>query len=171
MAMLLKSLPDFLVFPAFLALVPRDRFTSTSPEVPDREIIRAMNLFIAFVNEAQERSQSSSDALKFSEIITSFAGSNGSGVWTLEGLQSCLDILSEGQKLAKVIPLLQFEPSMHSLMNDCQPSVPIPGTQQRKLRSTVLVGTPRKRTSYEFPVNSNNALESDTSNSPSKRRK
>ncbi|KAG2030548.1 hypothetical protein BDR03DRAFT_1095979 [Suillus americanus] len=61
----LKSLPDFLMFPMFLALIPQAHFTSASPEVPDREIIRAMNFFTAFANEARGRSQSSSDALKY----------------------------------------------------------------------------------------------------------
>ncbi|KAG2032485.1 hypothetical protein BDR03DRAFT_1015214 [Suillus americanus] len=61
----LKNLPDFLMSPMFLALIPQDHFTSASPGVPDREIIHATNLFIAFANEAQERSQLSSDALKY----------------------------------------------------------------------------------------------------------
>jgi hypothetical protein len=127
----LKCLPDFLMFPVFLALVPQNRITSASPEVPDREIIRAMKLFIAFANEAQERSQSSSDALKYASrnwvVHLSRAPNPWDDTlnhifrvfwtchllswlerqWCLKGLRSCLDILSEGQKLVKVLPLLQ----------------------------------------------------------------
>jgi hypothetical protein len=63
----LKSLSDFLMFPLFLALIPQDHFTgSASSGVPDRKIIRVMQLFIAVANEAHERSRSSSDALKYS---------------------------------------------------------------------------------------------------------
>jgi hypothetical protein len=127
----LKSLPDFLMFPMFLALIPQDHFPSASPKVPDREIIHAMNLFIAFANEAQERSQSSSDALKYASqnwVVHLSRAPNPWGdalnrvfwvfwkchllswlerLWCLRGLRSCLDILSEGQKLANIIPLLQ----------------------------------------------------------------
>ncbi|KAG2036999.1 hypothetical protein BDR03DRAFT_958251, partial [Suillus americanus] len=112
--------------------------------------------------------------LQIHGTILSTISSGFSGIWCLKGLRSCLDILSEGQKLAKVIALLQFEPLTHSPMNGCH-------TRQRKLlppfpsprpNTTVFhVGTSRKRTSDEFPVNNNSALESDTSNSPSKRRK
>jgi hypothetical protein len=201
----LKSLPDFLMFPMFLALIPQDHFLSASPEVPDREIIHAMNLFIAFANEAQERNQSSSDALTYASqnwVVHLSRAPNPWGdtlnhifqvfwrchlltwferQWCLKGLQSCLDILSEGQKLANVIPLLQFGPSTHSLMNGCQLLVPIPSTQQRKLHppfssprlntAVLHVGTSRKRTLDDFLLDSNSALESDTSNGPSKRQK
>jgi hypothetical protein len=60
-----KRLPDFLMFPIFLALTPQDYVTSASPEAHDREIIRAMNTFISFAREAQKRSQLSSDAVKY----------------------------------------------------------------------------------------------------------
>ncbi|KAG2035004.1 hypothetical protein BDR03DRAFT_1012878 [Suillus americanus] len=127
----LKTLPDFLMFPIFLALIPRDYFTSALPEVPDKEIIHAMNLFIAFAKEAQERSQSSSDALKYASqnwfVHLSRAPNPWDDTlshmfqvfwnrhllswlerqWCLKGLRSCLDILSQGQKLPKVITLLQ----------------------------------------------------------------
>ncbi|KAG2036210.1 hypothetical protein BDR03DRAFT_466409 [Suillus americanus] len=128
----LKSLPDFLMFPMFLALIQRDHFTSASPEVPDREIIQAMNLFITFANEARERSQSSSSALKYASqnwvVHLSRAPNQWNDSlnhifrvfwndhllswlerqWCLKGLRSCLDILSEGQKLANVITLLSL---------------------------------------------------------------
>jgi hypothetical protein len=202
---LLKSLPDFLMFPMFLALIPQDHFTSASPEAPDREIIHTMNLFIAFAKEAQERSQSSSDALKYASqnwvVHLSHASNPWDDTlnhifrifwkchllswlerqWCLKGLRSCLDILSEGQKLANVVPLLQFGPSTHSLINGCQLSVPISSTPQQNLRppfssprpntAELDVGTSRKRTFNEFSLDSNSALESDTSNSPSKRQK
>ncbi|KAG2124914.1 hypothetical protein BD769DRAFT_1466109 [Suillus cothurnatus] len=187
-----KRLLDFLMFPIFLALVPQDHVTSASPEAPDREIIRAMSAFIAFAKEAQKRSQSSSDAVKYAHqnwvVHLSRAPNPWDNTlnhifqafwnrhllswlerqWCLKGLRSCLDILSEVQKLAKVITMLQFEPATHSPMNGCQLSVPIPGNQQLELqlpfpspRPNTDVGTSRKRT----------ALESDTSDSPSKRRK
>ncbi|KAG2095836.1 hypothetical protein BD769DRAFT_1516104 [Suillus cothurnatus] len=154
-----------------------------------------MSLFIAFAKVAQEQSQSSSDALKYASqnwvVHLSHAPNPWDDTlyhifqafwnrhllswlerqWCLKGLRSCLDILSEGQKLAKVIASPQFEPSMHSLMNGCQPSVLIPGTQQRKHNNAVLHGTSKKRTLNEFPVDSNSALNLDTSDSSSKRRK
>ncbi|KAG2124910.1 hypothetical protein BD769DRAFT_1466081 [Suillus cothurnatus] len=187
-----KRLPDFLMFPISLALVPQDHVTSASPEAPDREIIRAMNAFITFAKEAQKQSQSSSDAVKYAHqnwvvhlsrapnpwddalkhIFQAFWNHHLLSwlerQWCLKGLRSCLDILSELQKLAKDITMLQFAPPTHSQMNGCQLSVPIPVTQQPELqlpfpspRPNTNVGTSRKRT----------ALESDTSDSPSKRRK
>jgi hypothetical protein len=171
---LLKSLPDFLMFPMFLALIPQDHFTSASPEAPDREIIHTMNLFIAFAKEAQERSQSSSDALKYASqnwIVHLSRAPNPwddtlihifrvfwkchllswfERQWCLKGLRSCLDILSEGQKFAK------FGPSTHS---------PRPNT------AGLHVGTSRKRTFDEFSLDSNSALKSDTSNNPSQRQR
>jgi hypothetical protein len=170
----LKSLPDFLMFPMFLALIPQDHFTSASPEVPDREIIHAMNLFIAFAKETQERSQSSSDALKYASqnwIVHLSRAPNPwddtlihifrvfwkrhllswfERQWCLKGLRSCLDILSEGQKFAK------FGPSTHS---------PRPNT------AGLHVGTSRKRTFDEFSLDSNSALKSDTSNNSSQRQR
>jgi hypothetical protein len=127
-----KNLPDFLMFPMFLAFIPQDHLTSASPEVPDREIIRAMNLFMAFADEAQERSRTSSDALKYASenwvvhlsrapnpwdsslnhIFQAFWNRHLLSwlerQWCLKGLRSCLDILSEGQKLAKVIIIFDF---------------------------------------------------------------
>jgi hypothetical protein len=140
----LKCFPDFLMFPMFLALIPQDHVTPAPPEVPDREIVRAMNVFIAFANEARERSQSSSDALKYASqnwvvhlsrapnpwddalyhIFQAFWNRHLLSwlerQWCLKGLRSCLDILSEGQKLAKVITSLQVflfhcKPSSNSL--------------------------------------------------------
>ncbi|KAG2033590.1 hypothetical protein BDR03DRAFT_967010 [Suillus americanus] len=179
----LKILPVFLIFPIFLALIPQDHFISASPEVPDKEIIRAMNLFIAFANEAQEKSQASSDALKYASqnwvVHLSRAPDPWDDTlnrifrvfwnrhllswlerqWCLKGLRSCLDILPEGQKLA-----LQFESSTHNPMNGSSATLPPPG-------SNAVVGKSTKRTLDEFLINSNSAFESDTSNSPSKRRK
>jgi hypothetical protein len=126
-----KRLPDFLMFPIFLALVPQDHVTSASPEAPDREIIHAMNAFIAFAKEAQKRNQSSSDAVKYAHqnwvvhlsrapdpwddtlnhIFQAFWNCHLLSwlerQWCLKGLRSCLDILSEVQKVAKVIAMLQ----------------------------------------------------------------
>jgi hypothetical protein len=124
-----KSLPDFLMFPMFVALMHRDRPSSTLPvkfSPLNRKIIRAMNAFITFANEAQQQSQSSSDALKYAcqnwavhlscapnpwddTLIRAFQAFWSRHLlswlerqWCLKGLRSCLDILSEGQTLAKV---------------------------------------------------------------------
>ncbi|KAG2148291.1 hypothetical protein BD769DRAFT_1411264 [Suillus cothurnatus] len=160
----LEAISNYIIVPE-LALLPTFK-------VPDREIIRAMNLFMAFADEAQERSRTSSDALKYASenwvvhlsrapnpwdsslnhIFQAFWNRHLLSwlerQWCLKGLRSCLDILSEGQKLAK------FEPSTH------------------RPNTTVLhVDTSRKRTLDESQLNSNNALELETSSSSSKRRK
>jgi hypothetical protein len=122
-----QNLPDFLMFPMFLALISQNHLTSASPGVPDMGIIRAMNVFIAFANEAQERSRLSSDALEYASqnwvVHVSRAPTPWDDAlnhifqafwnrhllswlerqWCLKGLRSCLDILSEGQKFGKVI--------------------------------------------------------------------
>jgi hypothetical protein len=121
-----KTLPDFLMFPVFLALRHR---TSALPEsllLPNKEIIHAMNAFQRFASEARERSQSASDALKYAchnwAVHLSRAPHSWDGTlnhifqafwnhylipwlemeWCLKGLRSCLVILSEGQKFVKV---------------------------------------------------------------------
>jgi hypothetical protein len=142
---LFKTLPDFLMFPVFLALRHRHNSTSALPEnlLPsDREIIHAMNAFQRFANGAQERSQSASDALKYAchnwAVHLSHASHPWDDTlnhifqafwnrytipwlemeWCLKGLQSCLDILSEGQKFVKVC----FNDSRWTqLMSPCVP--------------------------------------------------
>jgi hypothetical protein len=190
-----NDLPDFLMFPMFLAFTPQNHFTSASLEVPDREIVRAMNLFIAFANEAQERSRSSSDALKYASqnwVVHLLRAPNPwddalnhifkafwnrhllswlERQWCLKGLRSCLDILFKGQKLAKAIVVPQFEPSTHLISVTQKQTLRPRFSSLRPSTSVLHVGTSRKRTSDEFPVNSNGALESDTYNSSSKRRK
>ncbi|KAG1865632.1 hypothetical protein C8R48DRAFT_705471 [Suillus tomentosus] len=121
-----KSLPDFLMFPAFLALRPQDNSTSASlQDCPDIEVIRAMTAFTIFATEARKRSQSSSDALKYACQNWVFHLSRAPSSkddklnhtfkrfwdrhllswlerqWCLKGLRSCLLVLSEGQKLAQ----------------------------------------------------------------------
>jgi hypothetical protein len=125
-----KSLPDFLMFPVFLALRHQDHST-TSPFPqghlpPDIEIIHAMQTFSTFANKARERSQSTSDVLnyacqnwavhisrapkpwdeKLAHIFQSFWDRHLLNwlerQWCVKDLQSCLTILSEGEKLAKV---------------------------------------------------------------------
>jgi hypothetical protein len=123
-----KTLPDFLMFPVFLALKRRNHSTSALPEshsLPDREIIRAVNTFERFANEAQERSQSASDALKYachnwavhlSRAPNLWDNTLGHAFqafwndhtipwlemeWCLKGLRSCLVVLLEGQKIVK----------------------------------------------------------------------
>ncbi|KAG2135060.1 hypothetical protein BD769DRAFT_449460 [Suillus cothurnatus] len=123
-----KTLLDFLMFPVLLALGHQRHSTSALPEnqsLPDREIIRAMSAFERFANEAQERSQSASDALKHAchnwavhlsraphplddalkYIFLAFWNDHTipwlEMEWCLKGLRSCLAILSEGQKFMK----------------------------------------------------------------------
>jgi hypothetical protein len=124
-----KALPDFLMFPVFLAFRRQHHSTSASPEsfvLPDRDIIHAVNAFESFANASQEHSQSASDALKYAchnwAVHLSRAPHPWDGTlnhifqafcndhiipwlemeWCLKGLRSCLVILSEGQKFVKV---------------------------------------------------------------------
>jgi hypothetical protein len=121
------SLPDFLMFPVFLALGLHPNSASPdSPPLPDRKIIHAINSFASFAKKAQERSQSASDALKYAChnwalhlslaphpwddklncIFQTFWNVNIVSwlemEWCLKGLRSCLVALSEGQKFVKV---------------------------------------------------------------------
>lgn len=127
-----KSLPDFLMFPAFLALRHQSHSSPALllPPVlclPDTDIIHAMKAFVNFAKEARERSQSASDALKYACQNWAFHLSRVNvhlwndelnckfnlfwsrhllswleRQWCLKGLLSCLLILAEGQKHAKV---------------------------------------------------------------------
>ncbi|KAG0700742.1 hypothetical protein DFH29DRAFT_608495, partial [Suillus ampliporus] len=128
----LKSLPDFLMFPMFLALRQKDHSISELPQShfpSEREIIHAINAFTTFANEAQERSQSASDALKYAcqswpahlsrasnpwdntlnHIFQAFWNRHLVSwlemQWCLKGLRSSLVVLSEGQKFAKSGPI------------------------------------------------------------------
>ncbi|OAX34156.1 hypothetical protein K503DRAFT_869108 [Rhizopogon vinicolor AM-OR11-026] len=121
------SLPDFLMLPAFLAFTIQS-FTSASPQAclpVDIEIIHSIKAFASFANEARERSWSTSDALSYAcqnwAIHLSQAPNSWDDMlnyifkvfwdhhlpswlerqWCLKGLQSCVVVLSEGQKLAK----------------------------------------------------------------------
>ncbi|KAG2076433.1 hypothetical protein BDR04DRAFT_1148867, partial [Suillus decipiens] len=123
-----KNLPDFLMFPAFLALRYQDHSPATSLHghlSPNIEIIHAMKVFSSFAYEVWEESQSASDILnyacqnwvvhlsrapdpwdeKLSHIFQSFWDHNLlswlSRQWCLKDLRSCLAILSEGEKIAK----------------------------------------------------------------------
>jgi hypothetical protein len=123
---LFDSLPDFLMFPAFLALRHQDHFTSALPQScpSDMTIIHTMKAFSTFAYEARARSRSTSDALDYAcqnwaihlsrapdpwdqrltYLFKSFWNNNLlcwlERQWSLKDLQSCLTILSEGQKLA-----------------------------------------------------------------------
>jgi hypothetical protein len=117
------------MFPVFLALRPQNHSTSAlSPGhlLPDVEIIRAMKGFVAFAQEALERSRSTSDALAYACQNWAFHLSRAPNPWDkalidayvmfinihllswlerqwcLRGLRSCLVVLSEWQKIAKV---------------------------------------------------------------------
>jgi hypothetical protein len=129
-----KILPDFLMFPVFLALRHHHHSTSalTNILLPDIEIIHAMNALKSFANEALERSRTASDALKYAchnwvvhlsrapcpwddtlnRIFQAFWNDHMISwlemEWCLKGLRSCLGILSEGQKLAKVCIFLMI---------------------------------------------------------------
>ncbi|KAG1722073.1 uncharacterized protein EDB91DRAFT_1175167, partial [Suillus paluster] len=123
-----KNLPDFLVFPVFLALQPQDDSTRAFQEdrhIPEIEVIYAMTAFAIFAKEARERSRSASDALKYAcqnwafhlsraptprdgkpDVLFKFFWDHHllawlERQWCLKGLWSCLLVLSEGQKLAK----------------------------------------------------------------------
>lgn len=128
-----KSLPDFLMFPVFLALKYQDQSsTSALPRVafpPNPEVVHAMRTFVDFAKEAQEQSQTASTALRYAcqnwavhlsrtqnpwddtlnHIFKTFWDHHLLSwlerQWCLKGLQFCLVILSEGQKLAKVCVL------------------------------------------------------------------
>jgi hypothetical protein len=126
-----KSLPDFLMLPAFLALRNRGEDPTCALPVqnrvlPDMDVIHAMTAFTIFAAEAGERSRSVSEALKYAcqnctlhlsrapkpwddilhHTFRSFWNSHLLSwlerQWCLKGLWSCLVILSELQKLAEV---------------------------------------------------------------------
>jgi hypothetical protein len=115
-----------LMYPVFLALMHQYRPPSTLPEdflSSDREIIRAMNVFITFANETREQNRSASYALKYAcqnwadhllrapnhklnDVFQLFWNryllSWLERQWCLKGLRSCLVVLSQGQKLVMV---------------------------------------------------------------------
>ncbi|KAG2142329.1 hypothetical protein DEU56DRAFT_979525 [Suillus clintonianus] len=121
-----KSLPDFLMFPAFLALRHHNVSTFASPQdhLPDVEIIRAMKAFVNVANKGRERGQSTSDALKYAchnwaihlaraprpwdamlgHVFHSFWYDHLlywlEMQWCSKGLRACLAVLHEGEKLA-----------------------------------------------------------------------
>ncbi|KAG2132415.1 uncharacterized protein EDB93DRAFT_904188, partial [Suillus bovinus] len=122
-----ESLPDFLMLPAFLALSRQHHSTASSTyRPPNREIIHAMNAFMAFTRKAQHDSRLSSYALKYAcqnwatyllrapdprddtsnHLFQAFWNHHLLSwlerQWCLKGLRSCLVVLSEGQKFAKV---------------------------------------------------------------------
>ncbi|KAG2133869.1 hypothetical protein BD769DRAFT_1638803 [Suillus cothurnatus] len=123
-----KSLPDFLMFPVFLALRHQNYSTFALKQgrlPPDMKIISAMKVFTDFANKAHERSQPSSDVLNYAcqnwavhisrapkpwdenlaHIFMSFWDRHLLNwlerQWCVKGLQSCLTVLSEVDKLAK----------------------------------------------------------------------
>ncbi|KAG2158140.1 uncharacterized protein EDB93DRAFT_746936 [Suillus bovinus] len=124
-----KSLPDFLMFPVFLALRHQDHPTTSAFTQDhlssDIEIIHAMKAFSNFANETRERSQLSSNVLnyacqnwavhisqapkpwngKLAHIFKSFWDNHLPNwlerQWCVKDLQSCLTILAESEKLAK----------------------------------------------------------------------
>jgi hypothetical protein len=123
-----ETLPDFLMFPVFLALGLQHHPTSAlseCPPLPDRKIIHAINAFESFANKAQERSQSASDALKYAchnwvvhlsraprpwndtlnRIFATYWKDHSISwlemEWCLKGLRSCLVVLSDELKIVK----------------------------------------------------------------------
>ncbi|KAG1765294.1 hypothetical protein EV702DRAFT_1204617 [Suillus placidus] len=120
---LFKALPDFLMFPVFLALRDQQDYSDTAS--PDMEIVHAVKAFSGIAGEAWERSQSASGALEYAcqnwaihlsrtpepwneslaHVFQSFWNRNLVSwlerQWCLTDLPSCLTILSDGEKLAK----------------------------------------------------------------------
>jgi len=127
-----NSLPDFLMFPVFLALTPK-RPTFALACGPDMEIFHVINAFISFANNVWERNQSTSDALMYAcenwamHLLQALDPRDGvlnhifkvfwehhlsswlETQWCLKGLRSCLVVLSEGQKLAMVCIYTYFQ--------------------------------------------------------------
>ncbi|KAG1895573.1 uncharacterized protein F5891DRAFT_663421 [Suillus fuscotomentosus] len=161
-----KNLPDFLMFPMFLAL-RRHHSTSASPSLfpIDEEIMHAMYTFTTFADEALERSRSASEALKYAcrnwavhlsraprpwdnkldHIFHAFWNRRLLSwlelQWCLKGLQSCLAILSEGQKLAKpntVQPAIVPDPKTSTM----QSSTPPPTSEMLKKEPSSPILTP-----------------------------
>jgi hypothetical protein len=119
-----SALPDYLMFPVFLAL--RQQAHSTTA-LPDMAVIHAMKTLSIVADEAQKRSRSASGALNYAcqnwavhlsrtpkpwdhrlaHTFQSFWNRNLLSwlerQWCLKDLPSCLTILSEGEKLAKVL--------------------------------------------------------------------
>ncbi|KAG2041486.1 hypothetical protein BDR03DRAFT_979442 [Suillus americanus] len=117
------------MFPVFLALRHQNHSTTfalTQGHLsPDIEVIPAMKVFSNFANKAHERSQSHSDVLNYAcqnwavhislapepwdenlaHIFKSFWNRHllnwFERQWCVKDLQSCLTVLSEGEKLAK----------------------------------------------------------------------
>jgi environmental stress-induced protein Ves len=131
----LKSLPDFLMLPIFLALRPQSDSIYASPSLedfspPDKDVVHAMNAFLIFANEARERSRSASVALKYAcqnwAMHMSRAPNSRDDMlnrlfhtflnhhllswlemqWCLNSLESCFAVITEGQKLIKVCTIL-----------------------------------------------------------------
>jgi hypothetical protein len=125
-----KSLPDFLMFPVFLALLHHDNPVPAFPhDLPDMDIIHAITAFTIFADKALERSRSVSDALKYASQNFALHLSRAPNPWDdnlhrtfksfwnhhllswlerqwcLKGLRSCLVILCAIQNLAKVCTL------------------------------------------------------------------
>jgi len=118
----IKNLPDFLMFPVFLASGPKN--SPSSAHNPDVEIIHIINAFVCFADEAHERSRSTSDAIMYAcqhwamhlsrapwdntldQIFRFFWDRHLLSwlerYWCLRSLRSCLVVLSDGQKYAKV---------------------------------------------------------------------
>ncbi|KAG1788000.1 uncharacterized protein HD556DRAFT_1448169 [Suillus plorans] len=118
-----KSLPDSLAFPVLLSLGHPSQHLSRIYFRADMKIGHAIASFMTFANEAQNQSQSASGALKYARqnwIMHLLQGLNPwddklnhifqsfwdrcslswlERQWWLKGLQSCLIVLSEGQKL------------------------------------------------------------------------
>ncbi|OAX33783.1 hypothetical protein K503DRAFT_775235 [Rhizopogon vinicolor AM-OR11-026] len=126
MIRLFNNLPDFLMFPAFLALRYQVRSTASAlSQVPfpsNMEVIHAVKAIIELAKETQEENRSASDALNYacqnwafhvsqapkpwdnmlSHLFKSFWNYHLlfwlERQWCLKGLQSCLVLLSEGKR-------------------------------------------------------------------------
>jgi environmental stress-induced protein Ves len=121
----LKGLPDFVMFPVFLAMGHHHHSKSHLPLHSNNGLIHAMKTFVDFANTAWEESQSTSGALKYACQNWAFHLSEAPKPWDdklgnifkvfwnhyllswlerqlcLKDLHSCLVILSEGQELQR----------------------------------------------------------------------
>jgi hypothetical protein len=121
-----QCLPDFLMLPVFLALRNQNHYTSALRRdriLPHEEVIYAMATFEIFASEVRERSRTASGALIYAcqnwalhlsraprpwdntldHLVKSFWNHHLLSwletQWCLKGLQACLAILFEAQKL------------------------------------------------------------------------
>jgi hypothetical protein len=157
-----KSLPDFLMFLAFLALLHRNNTVSASPHeriLPSMGIIHVIMAFVTFRDQVQKRSRSASEALKYTCQNFVVHLSQAPKPWddTLQHISfwnnhliSWLDILFEGQKLAKVCIPNDFRDSTPDLLlgTSSSPSLTVTAVSSLKLSNLCKTATTRRSLSF-----------------------